>query len=116
MVIEIPNYRAPSRNKTSYSKHWGAYHAQREEAKQLVWAAVKKRQVPFDCQVDVIIEAFFSKRIKDSSNIDSKIWVDCLKDPGISIIKDDSPKYVRYVTAGSFPSETDKLVITVKPV
>lgn len=96
MIITIPKYRCPSRNKTVTS-HWRTYQRYRDEIAELI-KAYKPRgpQQPFTRAVVVTITAFFKgKRHIDVSNIDDKLIIDGLMHAGI--IEDDDAYHNRRV-------------------
>lgn len=110
MIITIPDYRTPSRNKTITS-HWRTYQKYRDEMATLISAyATDHSEV---CPAEVIIEAYYKgRRSVDTSNIDDKMIVDALMKVGI--LKDDTAYENPTVIKRVFPdSKKDELVILV---
>lgn len=113
MIIEIPDYKVHSRNKTT-TQHWRVYQNYRDSLKLLIMGYSKR--VRFKKPVRVTIEAYFKgKRHIDTSNIDDKIIIDGLMDA--KVIEDDTAYHNPEVVKRCYPkSGEDKLIIKVEKI
>lgn len=112
MKIVIPNYRAPSRNKTITS-HWRNYQRYRNEISEFVCCYLPEKKIITPARV--IIEAHYKNRSIDVSNIDDKLVIDGLMAAGV--LPDDNFKHNPEVIKRVFnKSEDNKLVITVTKI
>lgn len=137
VVITLPGIKAVSRNQTT-GNYW-KYRSVLMEAEQWMLTFGKRYEYHFTKLVDVDITAYYKvgyskidrkmSRLIDTPNIDDKIFTDCLiryKQQGtkgshaierpVWFIEDDNPKYLRFVTKRSIPSDEYKVVISIKEV
>ena len=109
-TITIPDFRAPSRNKT-VTAHWRAYQQQRDDLCGLIRAYVKGAGVI--CPACVTIEAYYKGKVGvDTSNIDDKIIVDGLMHAGI-LENDTAKENPEVVKRAYLETGKNELVITV---
>ena len=114
MIIEIPNYRAVSRNKTN-KKHWSYYFKEKEAIKQFIMI-FNKEEIKTYSNAKVVIKAYYKgKRHIDVSNLDDKAYIDILMEMGF--FKDDNAYYIPVVEKYVYPeSGEDKLVLSVESI
>jgi hypothetical protein len=114
MVIEIPNYRAVSRNKTN-KKHWSYYFKEKEAIRQFIMIYNKEEIRPYS-NAKMTIKAYFKgKRHIDVFNIDDKIYSDILMEMGF--FKDDNAYYIPVVEKYVYPeSGEDKLQLLISEI
>mgnify|MGYP001603134527 CR=1 FL=1 len=100
MIITIPNYRCPSRNKT-YHAHWRVAKNNTDEILELVKAYCKPPKKPFEKFAVYIIAYYKGKRHVDPSNIPAKEIIDGLRYAGV--IKDDDAYHQKLLTVQVIP-------------
>ncbi len=112
VTIRIPA-TLPSLNGIYAGQHWTKRARMANEWHALVDICCGKVHL-FDKPVDISVACVFPKgaRLLDPDNLAAKLVIDGLKG---SVIKDDSPRYVRTVTLGPCTrGDTAETVITVK--
>jgi len=111
LIIVIPNYRTPSRNKTVTS-HWRNYMRYRDELAELITAYCQDRRL-FKCAKVTIAAYYTGKRRRDVSNIDDKMVLDALMK--IGVLEDDDTKHNPQITKIAYiDCLTDELHIIVE--
>lgn len=114
MKIEIPNYRAKSRNQT-ITAHWRVYQKIRDEVNELMVATIGKRHKPIQPARITISAHYRGKRAIDTSNLDAKLWVDSIMHCGL--LEDDTPDKNPEVILRSFQEcGFDKVVIEIEKI
>ena len=113
LVIVLDGVRPPSWNALKrMSPH--AWHDEVQKAKLLMRAAIGPLPAYFTGRVDIDVVAYFTGRPLDSSNIPVKLYEDGLKG---MVVCDDSPHYVRRVSAMSaVDRRRPRVEVTVTPV
>jgi Holliday junction resolvase RusA-like endonuclease len=113
LIITIPNYITPSRNKT-ITKHWRTYMVYRDEIAELIKHYTPTKQL-FERAIVTIYANYKDNRRRDVSNIDDKLIIDGLMHA--KILKDDSSKenpcVVKWIKSNA---GSNKLVVIVKGV
>ena len=115
MEIVIPDFKAPSLNKSYAGRHWSKRKAEADEIHELVFIEVLNNKLkPIkEFPVDVTVVAYYKqKRRHDSGNVSSKEIIDGLV--MAKILPDDSTEYLRNSTTRAvIGANEDKVEITI---
>lgn len=112
MIITIPNYKLPSRNKLYSSGHWRTSARIVKEAHEIISAYIPRKKITG--LVDITIHAHYkNKRRRDSDNVEAKLIIDCLCG---KIIEDDDYRFVRDVTTRVIVGSKDQVIIKISKV
>ena len=118
MEIVIPDFKAPSLNKSYAGRHWSKRKAEADEIHDLVWVYIQKGNFKSikEFPVDTKITAYYKdKRRRDSNNISDKELIDGLV--MAKLIPDDSTEYIRYSsTRAVIGADENKVEITIDSV
>lgn len=112
MNILIADYKCPSWNELYSQKHWSTRREMAETAHQLVAIACREQKIQpiISYPVHIKITAYRKREI-DSSNVTGKLLEDGLVKAGI--LKDDSPKYVEWMSTRCVKSDREYVVIEI---
>ncbi len=115
IILVLPDERPLSWNLFYSGLHWGERQREKDRVRLIVRAAIDPDRVTlFTHPVAIRVDAYFSGRPQDASNICAKLYEDALIG---WLIKDDSPQYVASMTTASHKDKDyPRVVITLTPI